>query len=315
MGQETPVVSIIILGYNGLSYIPACLNSVLNQNFPAGQYEVIWADNHSSDGSIDCIKDQYPGVRVLEFDQNYGFAEGNNKAVPYARGKYLVFLNQDTVVHKSWLANLVGTLENNMELGACQSNMFMPWMTGFEAMDTEALPAEVHYTDISPYGFVEYRSVNMDKRMWIPADFVTGASFIIRKKIVDELECLFYPPLNTYSEDLELSLRLKRLGYSLAVATRSVVYHLQFTRVNNLSRALWKAYISNRNRFWAYRKNLSSRAFWAYSPKLILGAPAKIKEFGWGKLKTLVFSILIFPIAVGGFISAIINFSKFPAQK
>jgi len=310
MTETSPLISIIILGHNGFQYIPGCLGSVMEQNFPASLVEVIWADNCSADASVSYIRENFPTVRVLEFDRNYGFALGNNLALPYARGKYLVFLNQDTVVHQNWLAGLLKTMENYPELGACQSNMFMPWHHGFDAFERHRIPDEIHYTEISQYGYVEYRSEKLDERDLISTSFITGASFIIRREVVDRLEYLFYPSLNTYSEDLELSLRLKRLGYGLGVATRSVVFHLQYTRVNNLSHALWKAFISNRNRFWAYRINLSNRNFWAFTPKLLWGAPEKVKEFGWGKLKTFVFSALMIPIALVAYIDALVKSSN-----
>ena len=110
--KEYPFVSIIILSYNGHVYLKDCLNSVLDQDYPREAYEIIVADNASKDNSVDLVRSLYgEDVEIVEFGRNHGFAKGNNLAVEYAKGNLLVFLNQDTIVHKLWLGELVRGLE------------------------------------------------------------------------------------------------------------------------------------------------------------------------------------------------------------
>ena len=89
-----PLVSVIILGYNGLRFVDDCLRSVLDQDI-IHRYEVIYIDNDSTDGSGDYVRANFSQVKTISFDKNLGFAQGNNEAIQYTNGRYLVFLNQD----------------------------------------------------------------------------------------------------------------------------------------------------------------------------------------------------------------------------
>jgi GT2 family glycosyltransferase len=110
---HTITASVIVLGYNGKDFLAECLASILDQSYPAEDYEVIYADNASIDGSADLVAERFPSVRMVRFERNLGFAEGNNRAAELARGRYLVFLNQDTVVHRHWLTEMVAAMGND----------------------------------------------------------------------------------------------------------------------------------------------------------------------------------------------------------
>ena len=78
--DQSLIASVIILQYNEKQYLEACLSSPLDQKMLVENYEVIYANNASTDGSADFVADRFPNVRVLRFDENYGFAKGNNQA-------------------------------------------------------------------------------------------------------------------------------------------------------------------------------------------------------------------------------------------
>ena len=82
------IASVIVLAYNDKQYLQACLSSLIDQDLPADSYEVIYADNASTDGSVEFVEENFPTVRVVQLEHNYGFAEGNNRAAEYAKGKY-----------------------------------------------------------------------------------------------------------------------------------------------------------------------------------------------------------------------------------
>ena len=93
--KKSPFVSVIILSYNGSAYLENCLNSVLDQDYPKQDCEIIVADNGSTDNSVSLLKSKYQkNIVLLEFGTNYGFARGNNLAADSAKGELLVFLNQ-----------------------------------------------------------------------------------------------------------------------------------------------------------------------------------------------------------------------------
>ena len=100
-------VSIIILNYNGMEFADRCLESVFCSGY--SDFEVIFVDNASSDGSLDYVKKKfgfYSNLKIVINNENYGFALGNNIGARQANGKYLVFLNIDTVVDSKWLTEL-----------------------------------------------------------------------------------------------------------------------------------------------------------------------------------------------------------------
>ena len=98
-----PLVSIIIPHWNGIDVLSECLNSLDKTVY--SNFENIVVDNASTDGSGNWMKDNYPQTKLIENDQNYGYAGGCNRGVSQADGDLVVFLNNDTVQDKNWLKN------------------------------------------------------------------------------------------------------------------------------------------------------------------------------------------------------------------
>jgi GT2 family glycosyltransferase len=111
---DLPAISIIILNYNGKKYLRDCIDSVLRQD--EQNFEIIFVDNGSSDGSVGFIEARYAAriaegrIRVIANDRNHGFAEGNNIGYRVARGKYIVLLNNDVIASRNWLRELISPL-------------------------------------------------------------------------------------------------------------------------------------------------------------------------------------------------------------
>jgi GT2 family glycosyltransferase len=126
MSRE-PFVSIILVNYNGKHYLGDCLRSLLSVDYR--EFELVFVDNASTDGSVDFVKSFFPhsNVKVVVADRNYGFAGGNNIGVRYVdpSAKYVVFLNNDTVVDKGWLRALVDVMEKDPLVGAAQSKVML----------------------------------------------------------------------------------------------------------------------------------------------------------------------------------------------
>ena len=107
-----PLVSVIIVNFNGCHLLRECLPTILNQDYP--NYDVIVFDNGSNDLSVNYLKSTYPEVKVYCSKENLGFAGGNNRAVELAEGEYVILLNNDTKVIRNFISTLVESAEGRI---------------------------------------------------------------------------------------------------------------------------------------------------------------------------------------------------------
>ena len=102
--MNLPLISVVIINWNGLRFLDGCLSSLLKQSYR--NFEMIMVDNGSTDRTVQFIRNKYPPVIVLENRNNAGFASANNQGIKAAKGKYVALLNNDTMADKDWLSNL-----------------------------------------------------------------------------------------------------------------------------------------------------------------------------------------------------------------
>jgi GT2 family glycosyltransferase len=191
-----------------------------------------------------------------------------------AIGNFLVFLNQDTVVGRSWLGELVTPLVSG-ELDAVHSSMLHPRDAEFAGIRSRRVPRSSYRYELTRFGHVE--SLVEPRSDETPrCRFLSGASFAIRRSVVEELGYLFDESFQTYCEDTELSLRLESQGYRVGFAPQSVVYHLGSFTTAVSRRNVWKHLILSRNRFLAFYRNSPSSAFLRLLPLLLLSHPVKV---------------------------------------
>lgn len=313
MTEGKPIASVIIVGYMDKKFIDGCLSAVLDQDLQRSEYEVIFGDNASPDGSGDYVEQNYPGVKLIRFPKNYGFSEGNNRAVKYAKGRYLVFLNLDTVAHRQWLSEMIRTMQENPDLGACYSNQIGPVCPEYKAMDRNAKVENIYLPVISPFGYVDAFVVPYQREP-IRSLFLSGGSFMIDRKVLDELGYLFDEEYFIYAEDLDLGLRIYSIGYEVALSPTSILYHdtgtsiynpeekpaYQFKTVNKLIKIL-------RNRFITYYKNMYPLEFLLYFPIMLIGAPLKATSVHWNTLHRVAIFLGTIPTSI---IASLLTFSQ-----
>ena len=112
-------IAVVILNWNGLKMLQSYLPALVARTECPGAFIVV-ADNGSTDGSVAWLKENYPGIRTLCFDRNYGFTGGYNRALQEIDADYYVLLNSDIDVGENWLAPLVNWMEEHPEVGICQ---------------------------------------------------------------------------------------------------------------------------------------------------------------------------------------------------
>ena len=204
-----PLVSIIIINYNGKLYLEKCLESIKKINYD--NLEIIVVDNNSTDGTMEFLVQNFPSIITLKLDKNYGFAKPNNIAAKIAKGDFLVFLNNDTEVTPNFLTELVQVLVGNDQIGICQSLLLKP--------DGE-IDSSGDFIDT--IGVVYNSKEPIDKIREISS--ARGASMIIRKKLFLDLEG-FDEKFFVSFEDVDLGWRTWIMGYKVVINPKSIVYH------------------------------------------------------------------------------------------
>lgn len=255
--------SIIIVNYNANEKLLRCLESVLSSLLR--DCEVLVVDNNSSDGIADRIEADFPAVRLIRSQTNLGFGGGNNLAAREARGKYLVFLNPDTLVQEGWLEALLAPFDSDAQVGLVTSKILL-------ADDPERINTcgnAVHFTGLTLCrGLGQPREAFGEKQ---EVDAVSGAAFAIRFELFETLNG-FDEDTFLYMEDTDLSWRARLAGWCCLYAPDSVVLHHYTLRMTPL-----KVFYQERNRYLMLVKSLR----W---PTLLVLLPAQLlaELMTWG---------------------------------
>lgn len=312
--MDVPLASVVVLGYNGLPYLDGCLGSVLDQDLPRSQYEVLYVDNGSRDGSAPYVRERFSGVRVLELDRNYGYAEGNNIGYRHTRGAFVAFLNQDTVVHRGWLRELAEGLTSSPGIMAGHSNIIQPWYPEFAAAESRADPGAAYTAEVSRLGYIRYRRLPATEE---PVDtlFLHGVSLMIRRELADMLGYIFDPDFFAYAEDLDLGLRVRSLGYRTVVVPRSVVYHLHTLHTRLRPETFVRTVRIVRNRYLSFFKAMTVPEFLLALPLITLGGPWNATEFGLSPPQRLLYGLFLVPVTVAALLAALYQIPSYATKR
>ena len=312
--DRRPRASVIVLGYHGWHYIEPCLESVLDQDMPLDSYEVLYVDNKSLDDSSPRVRDRFRGVRVIALDRNYGYAEGNNKGFAEARGEYVVFLNEDTVVHRSWLRELVEAVSTSPEVAAGHANIIQPWYPEYAGISERAFPDAAYTSEVNRLGYVQYAKLPPSDG---PVDtlFLHGVCIILRRHVGEELQYVFDPDFFAYAEDLDLGLRVRALGYRSVVASKAVVYHKHTLQTAANWDTVMKTVRIIRNRHLALFKVMAGWEFALMAVILTIGAPFNSSEFGLGRARQILYGLALIPAALAALVTMLFQLPRYTAKR
>ncbi|MEM2465501.1 MAG: glycosyltransferase family 2 protein [Candidatus Bathyarchaeia archaeon] len=224
-----PLVSIIIVNFNGGEMLMLCLKSVFDCKYK--NIEVILVDNGSTDGSITLAEELFGerrNFKVVKLHKNIGFAQGNNLGVRYAIGKYIVFLNNDTVVDPWWLNELVKVMENDETIGAAQSKLLQ--LNNPKIFDSAGDFMDSYCLSFSR-GHGEEDRGQYDQIEEIFS--ARGAAMIVRSNALRRIG-LFDSLLFGSCEDIDLCWRLRLMGYRILYVPKSVVHHVVGATIKRL---------------------------------------------------------------------------------
>lgn len=209
--EDLPLVSIIIVNYNGKSHLEKCLSSLTKSSYQ--QFEIILVDNNSTDSSVEFVQKNYPFVDVIKLEKNYGFADPNNIGAQKAKGEFLLFLNNDTVVTPDFITELVNVAkEDDPSIGIFQSLLLKP---------DEGIDSSGDFMDIYGRAYSSREKVSKVR----PILSARGASMMARKKVFLDLGGFDKNYFATF-EDVDIGLRAWIWGYRVVLVPKSIVYHM-----------------------------------------------------------------------------------------
>ena len=218
-------VAIVILNWNGQAMLEKYMPSVLQ--YSKDEATVYVADNASTDQSMEMLRLHFPGVKLIQLEKNWGFAEGYNKALKQVDAEYYLLLNSDIEVTHHWLTPMTEYLDNHPDVAACQPKL----LSIFDKDRFEYAGASGGYLDHFGYPFCRgriFETVEEDNGQYDYATdilWATGAALMIRSKDYWEaggLDGRFF----AHNEEIDLCWRLRIRGRRIVCLPESYVYHV-----------------------------------------------------------------------------------------
>lgn len=246
-------VSVVILNWNGAEMLRKFLPSVISCSAGEG-IEIIVADNHSSDQSLQVLQTSFPQVAVIKMEENYGFAEGYNRALAQVQAHYVVLLNSDVEVTPGWLQPLVSYMDEHPEVAACQ-----PKLRAYRNKKMfEYAGAAGGFLDRYGYPYCRGRilgTVEEDQGQYDSVCSVlwaSGAALLIRLEDYQKaggLDATFF----AHMEEIDLCWRLRTRGRGIVCIPQSTVFHVGAATLKESPR---KTFLNFRNNLLMLYKNL-----------------------------------------------------------
>lgn len=242
--QDTPLVSVIVVTLNNAALLKNCLASLLAQTWPA--IEVIVVDNGSTEDIAGLVAKEFPRAKFLRFEENLGFAEGNNRGIAASSGEFVALINNDAVASPDWVKSLVEAAMAEPRAGAVASVIIdgnNPAVFDSCGMGAALDGMSRQVAKGGPVAGAAYpREVLM----------ASGCACLYRRAALDDVG-LFDNDFFAYCEDSDLGLRLQMAGWRCLLAQNAVVHHYYSMTFGRFS--MKKVYWVERNHFWVFLKN------------------------------------------------------------
>ena len=267
--------AVVILNWNGKKMLERFLPSVTAHT--QGDAEVIIADNGSTDDSLDFVRAQYPGLRIIELDKNYGFAGGYNRALQQVKADYYVLLNDDVEVTPGWIEPVVAQMQQHPDTAICQPKLLM-----YDQRDTfEYAGGAGGFLDKYGYPFCRGRmftSLEQDNGQYnTPGEifWASGAAMFVRADVWHQLGGLdddFF----AHMEEIDFCWRAKNAGYRVEYCPQSTVFHVGGGTLPKSNPR--KTYLNFRNNMALLYKTLPKhRLAWVMCSRIVLDYVAGFK--------------------------------------
>lgn len=231
MGGQTLKLSIIIINYNTKALLKQTLQSVYNHP-PQADFEVFVVDNHSTDSSVEMVKQNFPQVKLIENQENEGFSRANNRAIRISKGEYILLLNSDTVVLPNTFDIMLDFMDKHPQVGAagckvllpdgkldlaCRRSFPTPLNALFQALGLSKLFPKSRL-------FAQYNLTYLDEDQTYPVDCLVGAFMLVRRKTIEQVG-LLDETFFMYGEDIDWCYRIKKAGWEIYYYPEARIIH------------------------------------------------------------------------------------------
>jgi len=222
-------LSVIIVNWNTCNLLDNCLNSIFSDNIKH-TFELIVVDNASIDNSVEMIKSKYPQVRLIVNKENLGFSKANNQGFKISIGKYIMFLNSDTIVKPGAIDKIIEYMDNHPEVGVLGPKLLNA--DGTLQISAAKLPNLLNSIGDLIFGFFrdpflrKFTSLysSYDKSMQV--GWVSGACLVARREVVKKIDG-WEEKLFMYSEDVVFGVKVNQLGYKVIFYPEAEIFHLR----------------------------------------------------------------------------------------
>ncbi len=272
----SPRVSVVVVNWNGRAHLERGLPALLAQR--RVDYEVLLVDNGSTDDSVEFVRERFPQVRLLPLDRNYGFARGNNAGIAECESEFVVTLNNDTVPEPDWLAALVEAATGDAQIAAVASKMLFYGRP--DLIDSAGVAADIagHAWDVDagrPDPGAGERGPSFLGAGVRETFGVCAGAALFRRAALLEASAAQAPGRGPFDEDfvsdgedVDLSWRLRRLGYRCVYAPAARVLHVRSASDPEASPR--KSFVQGRNKFWVLFKNYPAGVLARWLPVILL---------------------------------------------
>ena len=246
--NDYPLVSFISINYNQSGVTLEFLESLRHLTYP--NYEVIIIDNASPTDNPDIIKEKYPDTILIKSEKNLGFAGGNNIGIINSKGKYLLFINNDTEVEPDFLEPMVDAFENDKTLGMASPKIIFHHSKDEKIMQY-AGGTEINYTK-GTGRFYGYGEVDKGQYKTTYTNLIHGAAVMVPRELMKTVGV--WPDIYfLYYEEIDWSEHFKRAGYRLKFIAESTIYHKESISIGKATPL--RVFYMNRNRQLFIRRN------------------------------------------------------------
>jgi GT2 family glycosyltransferase len=268
--NKLPKVYIIILNFNSYEDTIECIRSL--ENISYSNYEIIIVDNNSKDNSVQEINKNCPNYKLLVSKENLGYANGNNMGIKFALeqgAEYVCILNNDVIVEPNFLESIIETFNTDDTIG-----MVGPCVCEYSDRNViQAMGAYINLYRGLAMGQYERQHYNQIEKKRIDVDYIGGACFIVKAKVIRDIGLI---PENyfLFYEETEFCLRARKFGYKLICIHDSKVYHKRSATISKYSGLSY--YFLNKNRIIFMRRNANIIQKMVFAPYVILEGIGRI---------------------------------------